>query len=189
MKLNLKALYRDILNNQLTHDTFEYVNNRIRFDVFFDIGTVPFKLVFIKQRSDLFLILKVKKGFELETFLSLDDLNILKQMLEITKGKSQFSTTAFFREFNSSIPITVSKRTISKRIISRIYQCEDEDRIYIKTTIDWVKLPNSGRHVSCANREKTRLLYPDIYECFKDKDISVVYTANPHEHNPHPKLA
>jgi len=41
---------------------------------------------------------------------------------------------------------------------------------------DWDKYPKLCKNVSTKNREKTRLLYPDIYETIKDKNISVFYT-------------
>lgn len=41
--------------------------------------------------------------------------------------------------------------------------------------IDWDKT-NSGKRYTQANREKTRILRPDIYDKIKDKNISVKYT-------------
>lgn len=45
-----------------------------------------------------------------------------------------------------------------------------------KVHFNWDKYPELGKHATKENREKTRLLYPEIYEKIKDKNISVFYT-------------
>lgn len=177
MKLtNLRPLHVDILKNKMTFDVFDYLHNGIEFSVLFDIASKPFyKLVFIKKRSDLHLIFDVKTDYYINTFLG-EKLAILLQMLELTNGMTAFSTNKFFEEFNNKIPPIVSKKQIQRASISKIYKCEESDKIYIKEMRNWDKYPLLGKNVTEENREKTRLLYPDIYEEIKDKNVSVFYT-------------
>ena len=39
---------------------------------------------------------------------------------------------------------------------------------------NWDEYPELGKHVTKENREKTRLLYPEIYERIKEKNISAI---------------
>lgn len=91
-------------------------------------------------------------------------------------GKVTFSTNNFFEEFNANIPHAISKKTISPSTLSKIYECEEGDKIYFDDIRCWNKYPLLKKNVTPKNREKTRLLYPKIYEDIKDKNISVFYT-------------
>ena len=174
MKLNLCDLHLDILKHDKTYDVFDYTHNGIEFSVMFDVNE-PFKLTFIKKRSALYLILDVSTDYEINTYLG-DKLQILKDMLELKDGTTKFSTNKFFEEFNQRIPHAISNREISKSTLSRVYNCEESEKIYIKELRDWDKYPHLEKHATPENREKTRLLYPEIYENIKDKNISVFYT-------------
>lgn len=174
MKLNLYYLHMDILKHNKTYDVFDYTHNGIEFSVMFDTNE-PFKLTFIKKRSTLYLILDVSNDYKINTYLG-DRLQILKDMLELKDGKTKFSTNKFFEEFNQRIPHEISNEKISKSTLSKIYNCEESDKIYIKRLLDWDKHPKSGRNATPENHEKTRLFYPEIYERIKGKNVSVFYT-------------
>lgn len=178
MKLNLHDLHVDILKHKKTYDVFDYNHNGIEFSVMFDVNCVPYKLIFIKKRSTQYLILDIITGYQINTYLG-EQLQVLKNMLELKNGKTKFSTNQFFDEFNQKIPHTIQNKKISKTTISRIYHCEESEKIYICELRDWDKYPELGKHATKENREKTRLLYPDMYEEIKDKNISVFYTDKP----------
>lgn len=180
MKLtNLEPLYNDILKNNKTYDVFDYKHNNIDFSVLFDIQSEPnYTLIFIKKKSDLFLELKIATDFSLNTYLG-DKLAILLKMLELSYGRTRFSTSEFFKEFNEKIPKTISQKFLSKTTLTKIYQCEEANNVYIKELRDWTQYPLLNKSVRPENREKTRLLYPEIYESIKDKNISVFYTDKP----------
>lgn len=182
MKLsNLKPLYVDILKNHKTYDVFDYRHNGIDFNVLFDTQTKPkYTLIFIKKKSDLFLELKISQDFSLNAYLG-DKLIILLKMLELSIGSTRFSTSEFFNEFNGKILKTISQKIVSKKILTKIYQCEEANNVFIKELRDWDQYPLLKKTVSIKNREKTRLLYPDVYESIKDKNISVFYTDTPSE--------
>lgn len=175
MKLNLHDLHVDILKHNKTYDVFDYIHNGVEFSVMFDVNCEPFKLTFIKKRSTLYLILDVLAGYKINTYLG-DKLKILKDMLELKDGKTKFSTNKFFEEFNQRIPHGISNEKISKSTLSKIYNCEESEKLYIKRLVDWDKHPKSGKNATSENHEKTRLLYPEIYERIKGKNVSVFYT-------------
>ena len=59
-------------------------------------------------------------------------------------------------------------------ILNRIYNFEESDKVEYDGLIDW-STSKCGRHHTLKNHEKTRILYPYIYERIKNKDISVRY--------------
>lgn len=177
MKLNLRDLHIDILKHKRTYDVFEYSHNKIQFSVMFDVDCIPFKLILIKKRSTQYLIIDVLTGYKINTYLG-EKLKVLKDMLELKDGRTKFSTNKFFEEFNRKIPDSLQEKAISKSTISQIYQCEESEKIYIKELRNWDNYPELGKHATKKNREKTRLLYPEIYDKIKDKNISVFYTDN-----------
>lgn len=175
MKLDLRDLHLDILEHKKTYDVFDYSHNGIQFSIFFDVNCTPFKLIFIKKKSNQYLIFDIMNGYLINTYLD-KKLKTLKCMLELKNGKTRFSTNQFFEEFNRNIPHTIQNKKISKKTISRIYNCEESEKIYMRELRDWDKYPELGKHATIKNKEKTRLLYPEIYEEIKDKNISVFYT-------------
>ena len=165
----------------MTFDVFDYTYNGIEFSVLFDIGSKPyFRIIFIKKRTELFLILDIKNGYYLDAFLG-DKLDILKRMLEIHGGRVEFSTNVFFSKFNEKIPSTISRKELKLITISKIYKCEESEKVYIKYLQPWDEYPWLKKNVSPENREKTRVLYPEIYENIKEKNVSVFYTDRPKE--------
>ena len=157
MKLNLRDLHIDILKHNRTYDVFDYSHNGIQFSVMFDVDCIPFKLILVKKRSTQYLILDVMAGYQINTYLG-EKLQLLKDMLELKNGKTKFSTNQFFEEFNKKIPHTIQNKKISKSTISRVYHCEESEKIYIRELRNWDKYPELGKHATKENREKTRLL-------------------------------
>lgn len=62
-----------------------------------------------------------------------------------------------------------------RKIISCARNFEEKDKIFLYGYIDWDKIESNKRYTQ-ANREKTRILYPPVYNTVKDKNISVRYT-------------
>lgn len=112
-----------------------------------------------------------------DPMLKTKDYETLISMLELKFQKGNpFSTKAFFEELNIKIPSKI--QVIEKLIISKVYQCEEAEKVYIKDIRDWNKYPYINKKCSKENKEKTRLLYPELYDFIKDKNISVFYTDN-----------
>lgn len=189
MKMNLKSLHDDIRRNNRTYDVFNYRLNNIVFNVIFSAYIAPpeipfYRLCFNKRGSDLYLGLDVKPGYYIDTYLG-DKLKILYEMLEIESGRLKpLKPSEFFAEFNKYIPITMSRISIPRLTLSKACDCEDEDLIYKEALIYWDNFPDVNgkvRHASEKNKQKTSILYPELYKDIKDKNISVRYRKTPPE--------
>ena len=181
MKLtNLLPLYKDIKNKNLTYTIFNYNYNKIKLEVLFDITNTPFLILLIKPYSNLSLKLHITTGFIIDTFLDKNDYNKLREILEIPNGKgSKFCTNDFFEHFNSKIPHSAIYQKIShetRKLLSNACNCEDSNKIYLLSLTNWEN--KTKGHYTEKNREKVRLLYPEIYEAIKNKNISVNFTDN-----------
>ncbi|MEG0824002.1 MAG: DUF6037 family protein [Erysipelotrichaceae bacterium] len=181
---NLESFHNDILKNNKTYGVFDYTHNSIDFNILFDIVKIPFKLYLIKKNNGESIDLDVDSEYRIDTYLG-DRLKTLRSMLELSNGKSSFKTNDFFNEFNKKIPSQLSQCPIKQIYLQSIYNYEDSELVYFKCLIDWDKNTVSNKHFTAANREKTRILYPQIYEYIKDKNISVVYTDQESESNLH----
>ena len=177
MKLsNLYNWYCAIKNNKLTYNVYDCHYNHVSLSLLFDIGQTPFILSIIKRESAEVISFPITQGFKIETSLSADKYNLLRKILNIPKGKnSPFSTNTFFSELNSIFPFKISESgKLDNNILNKIYNFEESDKCEFDRLIDWNN-SNSGRHHTYKNHEKTRILYPDIYDKIKGKDISVRY--------------
>lgn len=183
MKLTgLIPLYRNLIEKNSTYCVFTYTKNNIDFDVFFDIGCDPFKLGFLIIKSEFQLWIDVHKGFIINTKLHQKDyLNLINILGIKYDPTNKFSTNQFFEEFNNRIPTNFRKKNKNDliKLIRRAYEIEDDDKIYYKGLIDWDKSTTRNRRYK--NLEKTRLLYPGLYNQIKNRNISVIYTANKNE--------
>ena len=164
MKLtNLSGWYKAIKNQNLTYNVYECKYNHIDFSILFDIGKTPFILSLIKRQTGEVITFNILQGFLIETNLPPD------------RGASPFSTNKFFEEINEKFPNTILKEiNIPVLILNRIYNFEESDKVEYDGLIDW-STSKCGRHHTLKNHEKTRILYPYIYERIKNKDISVCY--------------
>ena len=177
----LIALYKDIKSQNVTYAIFDYKHNRIQLAILFDIKTTPFSLLLVKKHSNQNLSFDVKKGFCIDLLLSSERYECLRRMLEIPSGSTnRFRPSEFFRELNAKIPSHIPQYKLDDSVrmaIAYSKNFEDKDKIFVRGLIDWDKIRN-GKTYTRTNREKTRILYPNIYDKIKDKNISVSYTNN-----------
>lgn len=177
MKLsNLYNWYSAIKNNKLTYNVYDCHYNHVSLTLLFDIGHIPFILSIIKRNTAEVITFPILNGFNIETSLSLENYNLLRKILNIPIGKnSTFSTNSFFSELNATFPTSLSKsERLEYNILNKIYNFEESDKYEFDGLIDWSN-SNSGKHHTKKNHEKTRILYPEVYDKIKDKDISVRY--------------
>ena len=179
MKLDgIIPLYKKLKSSDRTYGVFKFTKNKIDFDIFFDIGITPYKIGFLVMNSNFQLWLKVLPGFNIDPFLKKAELNSLINVLNLKfDPDNKFSTKKFFEEFNSKIPNDfrfVKKQELPK-LVNYVYEIEESEKIYYKGIIDWGKV-NNGNNRQESNLEKTRLLYPKLYEQIKDRNISVRYS-------------
>lgn len=176
MKLTgLKPLYISIKRNNLTYGIFKYQVNKVSFEIFFDISTIPYQLGFIQRQSTFQLWIEIKNGFEVTPYI---DENSYKNLIKILNLKfnpeNHFSIKKFFEEFNTKIPNTyISASNELLYFVSKYrYNIEEPDKLFFKDFKPW-----SSRKRTKKNTEKTRLLFPLIYNRIKNiPNISVAYT-------------
>lgn len=178
MKLNLNSLYTDIKRKKRTYDIYTIFYGNKELQVLFDIGTLPFRLYIMRKGSREHICLSVMKGFQIQTYLSEDDFRQLRSMLDLSDKEKGFSTKTFFAYLNQQIPDRCQNEKISRKMLAHITGCEDPDKIYVKGRINWEEQPTK-RRVSHLNREKTRILYPDLYREICDQNISIIYSDLP----------
>lgn len=174
----LQTLYKDMKIKNETYTIFDCQHNKIKLIMLFDISSQPFSLLLFKRRSSQNLLLDIQQGFMLNPSLSQEQYKTLLQILEIQNGATIFRTSVFFQELNSKIPCQTSAYEMDteiRKIISCARNFEEKDKIFLYGYIDWDKIESNKRYTQ-ANREKTRILYPPVYNTVKDKNISVRYT-------------
>lgn len=176
MKLDsLQALCASIKKNNATYTVFTFTKNNVEFDIFFDIGVTPYALGFIVKKSNFDLWIQVQRGFIIEPFIPKTKFKQLITLLNLQYDPAhKFSTISFFTEFNKKIPSEYNKPNdeLVRHVSVYKYDIEESDKLYFKEFKQW-----KDRQRSEANTEKTRLLYPEIYERIKDRpNISVAYT-------------
>ena len=176
---NLKPIYNEIKNNKMTYGVFPFTKNSIVFDIFFDIGEIPFRIGFLTKNSRFQFWKNVSKNFYLKTFLSVEDYKGLCKTLKLEYDPNNpFSSSSFFEDFNNRTPQKLPKlrKQDIRVLINKAFDIEESNKIYYCGQKDW-SLSNSGKHRTKNNLEKTRLLCPGLYQQIKEKDISVLFTS------------
>ncbi|OOV25067.1 hypothetical protein BXU11_16075 [Flavobacterium sp. LM5] len=174
---NLKELYKNLKINNETYYLFHFTKNSVRFEILFDIFQVPFQLHFLQKDTSFSFYVIVEKGFTINEILNR---GTYKELCETLKLKFEtgnpFSPKSFFEEFNLKIPI-YQNREKKERELFPFYQnnIEESEKLYYDGTIEWNKIKN-GKTVTNKNLEKTRILYPELYEWSKRENISIRYT-------------
>ena len=183
MKLNrIEQIYRGLKNDNETYYIFDYSKNSIIFNILFDIYYSPFKLHFLVVEDNFSFVIDINKGFIISTSLNKEDYIRLCRVLGLKYDEDNpFSPKIFFEDFNKNIP-PYSRREYKKRELYKFYynNIEEPDKIYYKGILAWNKI-NNGRNVTQKNLEKTRILYPELYEFCKRENVSIIYTANKNE--------
>jgi len=173
---NLKPLYRQMMQNDLSYCVFAFSVNNVEFDIFYDVGVTPNKIGFLPIGDNRQLWLNVRRGFFIDDGLSKDQYYTLVNILGLERDPdNKFKPANFFNDFNNRIP--EAYRQLNKReratIVGRAYEVEEHLKTVYIGERDWdnkLGIPNKR---SAENLEKTRLLYPDLYNRIKDKNISI----------------
>lgn len=179
----LRPLYIYMKKCSMTFCIFSFKKNANEFDVFYDIGIQPHRMGILAKFSDFNLWFNIQPGFNVNPRISKDQYKLLVSILHIKYDKdNHFSMTSFLEELNRKIPcnplpVKEYEKTVLRVAISK-YSMEEQDKIYYLGYIDWELPQNKGKgERSYKNLEKTRLLYPHIYEVIKNKNISIKYTS------------
>ena len=185
MKLNrIEQIYRGLKNDNETYYIFNYSKNGVIFNILFDIYYSPFKLHFLVVKDNFSFVIDINKGFIISTSLNKEDYIRLCRVLGLKYDEDNpFSPKIFFEDFDKNIPL-YNKRKHNKRELYKFYcnSIEESNKIYYKGILPWKEI-NNGKNVTQENLEKTRILYPELYDFCKRENVSIIYTANKSEEN------
>jgi len=168
-------------NNNIYFQTFCINYNNIEADCIFSIQDKPFEIIFIRKSEAQVLKVKIKKGFILDIKSKFSE---FYNFFNIKHGKGNFSLIGFLDYLSIRIPHNVQKLSRNERyLIYKSVEVEDSKKIYYLSLTNWDKV-NQGKvkkigSRSSKNLAKTQLLFPDIYESIKNKNISINYSAKP----------
>lgn len=180
MKLNnLRRLYVGMKNNNESYYIFEFVKNKVVFEVLFDIYYSPFILHFLEKDSDFSFNIYVEQGFKISPLLKTNLYSRLCDILNLKYNPNNpFSPKSFFEEFNHKIP-NFKLREKKERELLPYYknQIEDSKNLFYGGTLPWNKIDN-GKNLTPKNLEKTRILYPELYEWCRRENVSIRYVRN-----------
>lgn len=184
MKLpNLKKLHWSMKKLDLLVDVFDFSYNEVDCSILFNPDyKTGFSLTFFKKKNAHVLKLPVQPGYNL--IIENENFHAFCRFFEIKREKGAFSIIDFFEYLNSKIPTkSIPNTTDQRKIISSLIPIDDSEKIYFDHLINWEKAraknPELKKGRDPKNLEKTRLLYPEIYQEIKDFDISVAYSSEP----------
>lgn len=174
---------------QLSVGVFDFRFNSIESKVIFRVDRTPYELVFVKKQVGEVLIITVIPGYRL--LFDKETQEHVRSFFETRPGQG-----FFFKGLAELIAKTVPREAkpplpADRKAICIATGAEEPGKVYFKNLINWDEvnaksLSENKKHRTSANLEKTKILYPDLYEAIKDHDISVCYTADPDEGNPIP---
>lgn len=184
MKLvNLEILHNEMMSQQFPVATFNFSYKNTEFSCIFDTTTEPYSIIFFKNISGTKLSINVYKGYIVDDFIG-DKKQFWDfwNYFNLEKKNGTFSLSDFYSYLNSQIPNFFDRREHHNRAtIAIVKDVEEMDKIYFKGFINWEKVRaesgNETKGRTRRNLEKTKLLYPEIYEAIKDLDISVRYST------------
>lgn len=181
----LKTLFYSMKELNVDIATFKHSYKDVDSMVIFDTRN-DWKLVFIKRLVGDTLEIPVERGYR----FTIDGNLAYKEFIYyfgIGGQKGEFSINDFIIRFKKSIP---SKYIINDEIRINLLKYDridhESEGIYPIRTINWEivhaknqKLNPKTFHRSSKNLEKTKQLYPYIYEKTKDMDLTIVYGVIP----------
>lgn len=168
----------------MTYCIFPFQKNKVKFDIYFDIDKDPYQLGFIVKGTNLSIWFNIQRGFIVNCTLPKAQYSLLCSILnlQVADNFTPFSPFDFFNEFNNSIlnilhPLDLYRDTVLQ-VATTKYLIEEPNSLYYCGKTDWNLSRNKGKGTQSAqNLEKTRILYPEIYEVIKNRNISIKYTS------------
>ncbi len=179
MKLTrIGQLYRSLKEAEETYFIFPFCKNEVTFEVLFDIFKSPFELHFLQRDNNFSFRINVEKGFIINTTIEKSIYSNLCRVLNLKYDPlNKFTPSAFFEEFNDKIPLySTRQKRKNELLVYYVSDIEGSDKLLFDGFLEWEKLKN-GKKVSIKNLEKTRILYPELYEKCKRENISIRYKA------------
>lgn len=173
--LEIKPLLQDMARHNVKLDKFRFTYNHVEFEVIVLIEREPFELLFGVIGHNYSFILKLFRGYELES-LPNEVFFKLCDILKLKPSKEGLTSFKFVRYVAERIPIHYSGRRIQPHEIA-VYKQQnipEKDKIYF---CGWKFYTSEKRHA--RNFEKTRKwLGDEAYQFCIKHNISSCWTDN-----------
>ena len=184
----LVQFYHSMKKLSVAIGTFEHEYNGVNSHVIFETRTCPFMLHFIEHRTGRTFSVPIEPGFVFSVpdstsyYAMLDYFNIKR------RGRGTFQIGGFITSFRRQIPPEYAITDAEREVVNRYDPIDrTSEGIYPVGVKNWAVI-NAKRaakgfsalgHRSQHNLEKTRELYPEIYQIIKTMDISICYGLSP----------
>lgn len=178
MKLDgLKDLYKSMKQQGIERYKFDFIYQKVNFDVLYFIDEIPNKLAFGIKTHNYYFEIPVKKDFEIKAFIH--EYNKFCKIMGFKYNPgSPYKPMYFFDEFNKHIPKYAAKEKIPKPSQIAVYRkdVEESNKIYF---VKWRDNTKAGHKVSFENLKKTKLLLSyEAYIMCEKKNISSCWSEN-----------
>ncbi|MCJ1989095.1 DUF6037 family protein [Lactococcus carnosus] len=180
---HLRLLHQEMKLVPVTASTFDFEYNKISCSCIFEANYLNgFSITFLKKLSGEDLELPVRKGYIMDSYIENQELYFkFWRYFNLKASSGDFSMTSFYQSLNQYIPKTFNiRQNYNRALLVKQYNVEKKDRPYFLGFKNWkvikAKNPETKGTRSEENLDKTKLLYPLIYEATKNHDISVRYT-------------
>ena len=170
----------------------EFKYNKVEFDIIFDVREIgQWYQVFIKRHFGSILKTGLKtpiaRGYKF-TIKGNEKYREFIDYFNIQSGKGNFSIKEFKENLERVVPHKYIVTDNARKQVIRYDKIDDNKGIYSVGIKNWeeihVKNPESPKekyHRTNKTLEKTRELYPKIYEITKDMDITIIYGKEPND--------
>lgn len=174
---NIESLYKEMLNNNLTRQQFDFEYNGVVADVFFFIDQNPFILAFGIKLTQAYFELEMKSGFEIKTSFSNEIYNLIIHEFHIQYDPThKYHPFDFLNIVNSKIPQHIKGTHTVEPCDVAIYH-RDVEEANRKYFVGFVNHSGNGRHVRRKNLEKTwKFMGYEAYQRCLQENISTKWT-------------
>lgn len=173
----IEAIYKNLIKNNIhTIPSFDFKYNKLEFTLLLIINNN--ELFFLKKGTTETFSLEII-DFIIDSYFSANYSEAC-DFFEIKYSENsneRFKPGHLIDAINHNSIYKEHLPDETRRQINRKYTLENPDAIYYYRFYDHIKNGGKTTH-SDKNREKVRILLPELYERLKGKDVSIGFTAD-----------
>lgn len=133
------------------------------------------RLLFSKVGTQNTLSLTGDSECRVATFITKSKYNQLKEFFEIPyNGKEPFKPITLFKLIDSNLRYRPVNMNSPRTERATLYSLPNPNAIYYNYMIDW-NTKSGNKHYSQFNRQKVKLLLPDLYHSLKGQNVTVFF--------------
>lgn len=174
----IESIYKELIkDNTHTIPSFDFKYNKLEFTLLLILSKD--ELFFLKKGTTETFSLEII-DFEIDNYFS-DNYSKACEFFEIKYSENsseRFKPGHLIDAINYNSIYKEYLPDDTRKQINNKYNLEDPDSIYYYSIRDHAKYGNKS-HYSPENREKVRILLPELYERIKNRNISIGFTSDP----------